>query len=94
MRQRIQGLFIPVLLGAFLTFSCSEDDEPVVSQEGIEKASLVFTEISGDDHLSAHGDHFHGIDGATEGESISVEFDEHGHAVSGGHLHLHPEVFL
>ncbi|WP_215226159.1 hypothetical protein [Echinicola shivajiensis] len=92
MTQFIKRSFFPVLFVALLAFSCTEDDEPVIPQEGIEKANLVFTALSGDDHLSAHGDHFHGIDGATEGEHISVEFDSDGNALSGGHLHLDPEV--
>lgn|SRR5690606_24350643 len=85
---------LPSLLAASLfTFSCSDDDDPVpVIQEGIEKASLVFTPLSGGDDLSAHGDHFHGLSSAVEGESMAVEFDSDGIATSGGHLHLDPEV--
>ncbi|WP_186757835.1 hypothetical protein [Echinicola salinicaeni] len=92
MTQFIKRSFFPVLFAVLLGFSCTEDDEPMIPKEGIEKAHLVFTALSGDDHLSAHGDHFHGIDGATEGESVSVEFDAEGNAIGGGHLHLDPEV--
>lgn len=91
MRQITKRLFIPTVMGALLAFSCSDNEDPVVPQEGIQKASLVFTELSGGDELSAHGDHFHGLDAATAGESITIEFDEAGNAVSGGHLHLHAD---
>lgn len=86
--------FLPSLLAVSLfTFSCSDDDDPVpVIQEGIEKASLVFTALSGGDGLSAHGDHFHGLSNAVEGESMAIEFNSDGIATSGGHLHLDPEV--
>ncbi|AWW32095.1 hypothetical protein DN752_19220 [Echinicola strongylocentroti] len=91
MRQVTKGLLAPVVLASVFTFSCTDDEEPIIAQEGVEKANLVFTEIEGDDHLSAHGDHFHGLDEGTEGESFVVEFDADGHAVSGGHLHLHAD---
>jgi len=86
-------LFPSLLAISFLTFSCSDNDDPVpVPQEGIEKASLVFTPLSGSDDLSAHGDHFHGLSAAVEGEPVTVEFNSDGIASSGGHLHLDPEV--
>lgn len=92
MTQYNKKIFMPALFAAsFLTFSCSENGpEPI--KEGIEKASLTFTELSGGEELSVHGDHFHGIAGATEGEAVTVEFDGEGNAVSGGHLHLDPET--
>ncbi len=88
MKTNTTRLFIPLLAGALLAFSCTDDDDFEIPQEGIESAHLVFTELSGDDHLGAHGDHFHGIDGAEEGESFTIEFDTDGNALSGGHLHL------
>ncbi|WP_192349607.1 hypothetical protein [Algoriphagus sp. Y33] len=93
MIQSNRRILLPVLAAvSFLAFSCSDDDDPdPVVLEGIQKSSLVFTEISGGDDLGAHGDHFHGIGSATEGESFTVEFDAEGNAVSGGHLHLDPD---
>tara|TARA_R110002020_G_scaffold205081_4_gene409579 strand:+ start:195 stop:902 length:708 start_codon:yes stop_codon:yes gene_type:complete len=94
MRQYNKRFLIPALIaGSFFTFSCSDDDPDPIITEGIEKSSLVFTEISGGDELSAHGDHFHGITSAIEGESFSIEFDAEGNAISGGHLHLDPDGF-
>src|SRR5690554_6984872 len=84
-------LFPSLLAISFLTFSCSDNDDPVpVPQEGIEKASLVFTPLSGSDDLSAHGDHFHGLSAAVEGGRVTVEFNSDGIASRGGHLHLVP----
>ncbi|WP_057937349.1 hypothetical protein [Algoriphagus resistens] len=92
MKQYNRRFLIPAFLfGSFLTFSCSEDDPEPIILNGIEKANLVFTEISGGEDLSAHGDHFHGINTATEGESSILEFDADGNALSGGHLHLDPD---
>lgn len=82
-----------LLVASLLTFSCSDDDDQVPAiQEGIEKSGLVFTPLSGGDDLSAHGDHFHGLSAAVEGESMRIEFNSDGTATSGGHLHLDPEV--
>ncbi|WPR75928.1 hypothetical protein [Algoriphagus sp. NG3] len=92
MKNNNKRFLLPALIaGAFLTFSCSEDDPDPIVQEGIEKSSLIFTEISGEGDFGAHGDHFHGINSATEGESMTIEFDSQGNAVEGGHLHLHPD---
>ena len=78
-----------LVAGSILTFSCSDDPEPI-AKEGIEKSSLIFTQITGGESLEAHGDHFHGIADAVEGEQIVIEFDAEGNATSGGHLHLDP----
>lgn len=50
-------------------------------------AALVFTKITGEG-IVAHNDHFDGLGGAVEGESVTVTFDEEGTAMSNGHLHL------
>lgn len=93
MKRYSNKLLLPSLLAASLfTFSCSDDAPVPVIREGIEKASLVFIELSGGDDLSAHGDHFHGIGAAIEGEAMTIEFNSEGNAVSGGHLHLDPAV--
>ncbi|WP_339864350.1 hypothetical protein [uncultured Algoriphagus sp.] len=92
MKQYNTRWFLPVLFAASLvTFSCSDDDPEPVPLEGIAKSSLIFTPITGGEDLSAHGDHFHGITTAIEGESSTIEFDVDGNAVSGGHLHLDPD---
>lgn len=91
-RYNNKFLLSSLLAASLFTFSCSDDDPVPVIREGIEKASLVFTELSGSDDLSAHGDHFHGIDAAIEGETMTIEFDSEGNSMSGGHLHLDPEV--
>lgn len=54
-------------------------------------AALIFTEVTGEG-LEAHGDHFHGLGNAVEGESITVTFDANGNALSNGHLHLDAET--
>src|SRR5690606_13982123 len=72
-------------------FSACDDDEIMPPKEGIERSELRFTEVSGPD-LHAHGDHFHGLGNATEGDSHLIVFDESGRAVSGGHLHLEAEA--
>ncbi|WP_083923265.1 hypothetical protein [Echinicola pacifica] len=87
----MRKVIIASLAFAVLGFSCTDEDSPVIPEEGIEKASLIFTEISGGEGLGAHGDHFHGIDDAVEGESQVIEFDALGNASSGGHLHLDPD---
>ncbi|RYY56040.1 MAG: DUF4625 domain-containing protein [Chitinophagaceae bacterium] len=61
------------------------------SDLGIEKqnpsSALVFTRISGAG-VEAHGDHFHGLAGGTEGASDTVTFDGEGAVIAHGHLHL------
>lgn len=56
-------------------------------------AALVFTKITGSESLYPHGDHFHGLGGATEGASDTVTFDDGGIALSNGHLHLEATGF-
>lgn len=51
-------------------------------------AALVFTKVTGDASLYAHGDHFHGLAGGVEGASVTITFDEKGIALTNGHLHL------
>lgn len=70
--------------------SCN-DDTPGPVKEGIERSELILTEVSGDG-VEAHGDHFHGLGNAVEGESIIIKFDENGIATANGHLHLEAEV--
>jgi len=74
-----------------LVSSCSKDEETLPVQEGIQRSELILTEVSGEG-VGAHGDHFHGLDAGTEGESITVKFDETGKATSGGHLHLEADA--
>lgn len=71
--------------------ACSKDDDKLPVKEGIQRSEIILTEVSGDD-VSAHGDHFHGLDGGTEGESVTIKFDENGKATSGGHLHLEADA--
>ncbi len=93
MKKHNTKFLLPSLLTASLfAFSCSDDDPMPAIQEGIEKTSLVFTPLSGGDDLSAHGDHFHGLGAAVEGEPINVVFNADGTAAGGGHLHLDPKV--
>ncbi len=80
------------LIGAalFSGVSCKKDkDDPI--REGIEKSELIFTEVTGED-VEAHGDHFHGLGNAVDGESFKITFDETGRATSGGHLHLEADA--
>ncbi len=74
-----------------LVTSCSKADDKLPVKEGIQRSEIIITELSGEG-LSAHGDHFHGLDGATEGESKSIKFDESGKAISEGHQHLEADA--
>ncbi len=80
-------------LAGFILFSlnaCNDDGkEPI--REGIAKATLTLTEVSGDG-VEAHGDHFHGLASGVEGESVTITFDETGKATAGGHLHLEADA--
>jgi hypothetical protein len=78
-------------LTTFSFTSCNNDDEEPVIREGIEKSELIFTEVTGGEAIGAHGDHFHGLGDAVEGESQTVTFNREGAATSGGHLHLDPD---
>lgn len=72
--------------------SCSNDDDPIEPvREGIKRSELILTEVTGES-VEAHGDHFHGLDGGLEGESIVISFNENGEAKQNGHLHLNAEV--
>lgn len=75
----------------FIT-SCDKDDAPDTDREGIQRSELIFTEVTGGSSLYPHGDHFHGLGGAVEGESVVVKFDEDGRATENGHLHLESEA--
>lgn len=78
-------------LATFSFTSCNNDDEEPVIREGIERSELIFTEVSGGEGLGAHGDHFHGLGDAAEGEFQTIAFNSEGTATSGGHLHLDPD---
>ncbi len=87
-RLAVLSLFTITL---FALASCNKDDDGSPIPEGIQRAELTFTEVSGE-AVEAHGDHFHGLDGGTEGESIRITFDEQGNATSNGHLHLEADA--
>lgn len=78
-------------LTVFSLASCDKDDGDDPIPKGIQRSELILTEVSGES-VEAHGDHFHGLDGGTEGESIVIEFDENGIATSNGHLHLEADA--
>jgi len=82
----LAGLAVVLL---FITSCSKEDNLPI--KEGIQRSELILTEVTGEG-VSAHGDHFHGLDGGVEGESQTIKFDENGVAISGGHLHLDPHA--
>lgn len=85
--------FLAAALAGFVLFSlnaCNEDGtEPI--PEGIAKATLTLTEVTGEG-VEAHGDHFHGLGSGVEGESVTITFDETGKATSGGHLHIEADA--
>ncbi len=87
------GIAVMLLGFTVLGFSsCSDDNDiPEHVKEGIQKSTLTLTEISGE-AVHAHGDHFHGLDDGTEGESTVIEFDENGIASKNGHLHLEADA--
>ncbi len=76
---------------AFSLVSCEKEDNVEPMTEGVERAELILTEVSGEG-VEAHGDHFHGLGNAVAGETIVVKFDENGVATSSGHLHLEAEA--
>lgn len=78
-----------MVLAASWLVSCEKDENNGPAREGIEHSELIFTEVMGES-VEAHGDHFHGLGSAVEGESTIVSFDEHGVATRNGHLHLAP----
>jgi len=85
---------LAVLCMATFTFtSCNNDDELPVDPNAIERSELIFTQITGPSTLYPHGDHFHGLGGAVEGESQTISFNSDGVATSGGHIDLDPEGY-
>ncbi|MCL7989439.1 hypothetical protein M8998_15925 [Sphingobacterium sp. lm-10] len=77
------------LIASFASCSSNNTVEPV--QEGIQKAELTFTEVTGAG-VYPHGDHFHGLAGATDGTATVVTFNAQGAATANGHLHLDAEA--
>lgn len=47
---------------------------------------LIFTEVAG----TPHGNHFHDLADKSNAEPMTINFNEKGQALSGGHAHLHP----
>ncbi len=78
-------------LTVFSVASCDKNDDKDPIKEGIVRAELILTEVSGAG-VEAHGDHFHGLGGAVEGESTVIKFDADGTATSNGHLHLEADA--
>lgn len=78
-----------VLAASFTACKKDRGDEPI--REGIERSELIITEISGP-AIEAHGDHFHGLADAVDGEQTIVKFDENGNATANGHLHLEADA--
>lgn len=93
MKKANRLLTLAVLAGMATFSSCNNDDEEPVNYNGIERSELVFTEVTGGPSLYPHGDHFHGLGGAVEGEAKTIVFNREGTATSGGHIHLDPEGF-
>lgn len=94
MKMKKQNKITSLALVGFTVFSlasCNKDDDNDPIKEGIERAELILTEISGE-AVEAHGDHFHGLGNAVEGESIVIKFDENGVATANGHLHLEADA--
>lgn len=83
---RLAGLAAVLL---FITSCSKEDNLPI--KEGIQRSELILTAVSGES-VTAHGDHFHGLDDGVEGESQTIKFDDNGTAISGGHLHLEADA--
>ncbi|KGE15946.1 hypothetical protein [Sphingobacterium deserti] len=88
-RLALAGLGFVFSVGSMT--SCKNDNEVEPIKEGIERSEITLTSASGES-VSAHGDHFHGLDGGTEGEKIVITFDETGKATQNGHLHLPSEA--
>ncbi|TDS11760.1 hypothetical protein [Sphingobacterium paludis] len=88
--KQLQRLAVALLAITFLTgvaSSCKDGNEIEPLKEGIERSTLTLTEVSGES-VEAHGDHFHGLDGGTEGEKLVIQFDAEGNATQNGHIHL------
>jgi hypothetical protein len=85
-------LWMGVALGvAVISLNACKDDEKEPVKEGIQRSELILTEVSGEG-VEAHGDHFHGLANAVEGESKVIKFDDKGNAMEGGHLHLEADA--
>jgi len=94
MNMKKQNKFAAWALVGFTVLSiasCNKDEDDQPLPQGIQRSELILTEISGES-VEAHGDHFHGLDGGTEGESIVIPFDENGVATANGHLHLEADA--
>jgi len=78
-------------LGMLTVTSCKKDSDDPIIKEGIERSEIILTEVSGTD-VEAHGDHFHGLGNAVEGEKTVIKFDERGTATANGHLHLEADA--
>lgn len=83
---KFNKLFVLLALAATVSITSCKDEEPVI-KEGIQRSEITLTEVSGDG-VYPHGDHFHGLGGAVEGEKTVIQFDASGNATSNGHLHL------
>lgn len=94
MTSQKQNKFFSAILafGLIASFSSCSSDDPIESiQEGIQKAELTFTEVTGAG-VYPHGDHFHGLASATDGNATVVTFNAQGEATANGHLHLDAEA--
>lgn len=78
-------------LTVFSVVSCDKDDDADPIPDGIQRAELILTEVAGES-LHPHGDHFHGLGDAVEGESTVIQFNENGIATANGHLHLEADA--
>jgi hypothetical protein len=89
--RRFNYLSLLLFAGVSSVFlnACKDDENK--PKEGIQRSELTLTEVSGDG-IHGHNDHFDGLDGAVEGESVTVKFDEKGNAVANGHLHLEADA--
>jgi len=78
-------------LGMLTVTSCKKDNDDPIIREGIERSEIILTEVSGTG-VEAHGDHFHGLANAVEGEKTVIKFNEQGTATANGHLHLEADA--
>ena len=88
-RLALAGLGFVFSVG--LMTSCKNDNDVEPIKDGIQRSEISLTRIGGES-VSAHGDHFHGLNSGAEGEKIVITFDEAGHATQNGHLHLPSEA--
>lgn len=79
--------FLGILIGVV---SCKKNEDAPVAGKEI-RASLRLTELEGTKG-AAHGDHFHGVSSAKEGAVITINFDESGHSIMNGAVHLNAEI--